>query len=103
MKCKLVVQSCEPPVEVQREERRRYPRYTCFERVRIDGDGAIPFRVDGLLLDAGAVGFRMTHQCWFLQRGQEVDFEYTGRKGRARVVWNRILPDRIETGFKILA
>jgi PilZ domain len=103
MKCRPVAQSCEPRPTDSFEERRRYPRHSCSEPIRIFGGGPVPFLVDGLLLDISAGGFRVTHQCRFLERGQEVAFEYPGHTGRARAVWNRILPERVETGFMILA
>ena len=63
-----------------------------------------PARVDldGLLLDISESGFRATHQCPTLELGQEARFAHPWGSGRARVVWNCILPDHVETGFWIL-
>ena len=70
--------------------------------VRLSWDEPAPVDLDGLLVDIGEFGFRATHQCLTLEPGQEARFAHPGGSGRARVVWNRILPDRVETGFWIL-
>jgi hypothetical protein len=43
----------------------------------------------------------MAHDCSALTAGQYVAFEHVEAKGRARVVWTRILDDSIESGFVI--
>ena len=57
---------------------------------------------EGELLDISAGGFRIAHTQPGLERGSEVLFRHPRAKGRARVVWNRILADQSETGFLIL-
>lgn len=61
-----------------------------------------PFEVVGRLLDVSDSGFRMTHSYTPLAAGQVVEFRHHENAGRARVVWNRILGDRVETGFLIV-
>ena len=59
-------------------------------------------QVEGRLVDLSTGGFRMAHSSSDLLRGQVVEFSHAEAKGSARVVWNRILENRIETGFLIL-
>ncbi|HEV8145400.1 MAG TPA: PilZ domain-containing protein [Bryobacteraceae bacterium] len=61
-----------------------------------------PFEVVGRLLDISDGGFRMTHSYTPLAAGHLVDFRHHESSGRARVVWNRILGDRVETGFVVV-
>jgi len=59
--------------------------------------------IRGKLLDRSASGFRAEHDCPELTSGQVVRFRLTpSAKGRARVVWTRILEGRVETGFLVL-
>jgi hypothetical protein len=58
--------------------------------------------VHGRLLDVSGGGFRVAHSCAALRAGQQVQFRYKDTAGMARVMWNRILPERVETGFVIL-
>jgi hypothetical protein len=44
----------------------------------------------------------MAHSSTDLLRGLVVEFSHASAKGSARVVWNRILENRVETGFLIL-
>ena len=66
----------------------------------LEGLEAIEFR--GRLLDSSAGGFRAIHQHATLRTGNEVRFRHPDGEGRARVMWNRILPQRVESGFLIL-
>ena len=61
-----------------------------------------PFEVLGRLLDISDGGFRMTHNYTPLAAGQMVEFRHHENSGSARVVWNRILGDRVETGFVVV-
>jgi hypothetical protein len=78
--------------------------------VRHKANGSVTFRVsdespahfEGRLLDISSTGFRVRHEHAQLRSGQECDFTLPGSKGKARVVWNRITPEHIETGFLIL-
>jgi hypothetical protein len=58
--------------------------------------------VRGKLLDHSAGGFRAQHGCTQLTCGQIVEFRLMAISGVARVVWTRILGDRVESGFLIL-
>ena len=83
-------------------EKRREPR--------LPGDGEVwllledlgPVEIEGRLLDYSTGGFRAAHRNQLLRAGQDVRFRHFRAHGRARVIWNRILPRRVETGFLIL-
>jgi len=47
-------------------------------------------------MDVSPSGFRMAHDCASLRSGQLVEFAHPEAKGRARVMWNRILADGVE-------
>jgi hypothetical protein len=57
--------------------------------------------VTGRLLDVSKSGFRATHSYAALPTGQVVDFQHV-IAGQARVMWNRIADDRVESGFLII-
>jgi hypothetical protein len=44
----------------------------------------------------------MSHDCTVLHSGQVVDFAYIEAKGRAQVMWTRILAGGVETGFLVM-
>ena len=56
----------------------------------------------GRLLDVSQNGFRASHSNTALSTGQRVRFSHSRRDGHALVMWNRILPRHIESGFLIL-
>jgi hypothetical protein len=59
-------------------------------------------KVPAHLLDTAKSGFRVRHRSPALLPGQIVEFELAGVNGRARVVWTRVLGERVESGFLIL-
>ena len=58
--------------------------------------------ITGRLLDYSNNGFRAMHAYATQHTGQVVDFQHAVAGGRARVMWNRIMDDRVETGFLVL-
>jgi hypothetical protein len=58
--------------------------------------------VSGQMLDINSGGFRVRHSFQALVSGHIVEFAYGRQRGRARVVWTRILGDQVESGFIIL-
>jgi hypothetical protein len=58
--------------------------------------------VNGRLLDYSKSGFRAAHTYPALHTGQVVNFEHLIAAGQARVMWNRIADDRVESGFLII-
>jgi hypothetical protein len=90
----------------QHAEQRREPRRAADGEVRfLLGENLPhidPAEVRAKLLDRSDNGFRAQHDCVQLMCGQLVKFRLAKSKGLARVVWTRILGDRVESGFLIL-
>lgn len=83
------------------DERRRAPRRSAGGAIEIVfGDQGQA--IEAQLLDSSATGFRITHHCPYLKTGEEVLFRAAGEEGLARVMWNRVLAGRVETGFLAL-
>ena len=61
-----------------------------------------PFVIHGKLVDVSGSGFRMAHECSSLESGQVVEFSHGYAAGQAKVVWNRILAQKVETGFLLM-
>jgi len=47
-------------------------------------------------------GFRAMHDYPALHTGQVVEFRHMLAFGKARVMWNRIADDGVETGFLVI-
>ena len=90
----------------QHVEQRREPRRAAGGEVRFQFGAGMAKRdggeVLGKVLDRSAGGFRAQHDCSRLTCGQIVEFRLTSSSGLARVVWTRILGERVESGFLIL-
>jgi hypothetical protein len=77
-------------------------------RRKMDGPVRVRFanprvvEVEGRLVDISASGFRMAHNFVALAAGQVVEFSHVQAAGQARVVWNRVLAKRVETGFVVV-
>ena len=84
-------------------EKRREDRRSADGAVRVWFENPAPVKIEGRLVDVSPNGFRMAHGCRSLEAGQAVEFSHLEAAGQARVVWNRILEARVETGFVVLA
>jgi hypothetical protein len=82
-----------------RQEKRREPRRPAQGSVEIRGAG---LHLRGELIDVSHSGFRIAHKESSLEPGQVVEFTHPEASGAARVVWNRIVEQRVETGFFIV-
>jgi len=85
-------------IQEQRKEARRPaegPVLVCFSDPQ-------PLEIVGQLMDVSPNGFRMSHANQSLQTGQVVEFSHAHAAGAARVMWNRIMDQRVETGFLIV-
>jgi len=91
----------EHPREHTREQRRE-PRRSVQGAVMVRFGDPKPFVIHGKLLDVSDGGFRMAHECSVLEAGQVVEFSHGYAAGQARVVWNRIQAQRVETGFLVV-
>ena len=83
-------------------EKRREPRLAAKGNVRILLEGPIEAEILGRLLDTSVNGFRAAHGHAALNKGDTVRFQHPSASGRARVIWNRITADTVETGFLIV-
>lgn len=83
-------------------EKRREPRNSANGNVQIRFANPATTEIDGRLLDISAGGFRMSHDFVSLEAGQVVEFSHAAARGQARVIWNRILEQRVETGFLVI-
>lgn len=84
-------------------EKRREARREASGSVRVIFTDPEPLEIDGRLMDVSANGFRMEHACASLRSGQIVEFTHPEAKGRAKVMWNRILAGGVESGFLVVA
>ena len=66
-------------------------------------DEPVHLEINGRLVDYSNSGFRAVHHCSELHAGQMVRFQHDVASGTARVMWNRILPEWVESGFLVLA
>lgn len=65
-------------------------------------DDPVHHEVTAQLLDYSKSGFRAVHAYSALSAGQVVQFQRLLAWGKARVVWNRILGEKVETGFVLI-
>ncbi len=86
-----------PVREMRREERR-----PTDGAVRVRYANPRPMEIEGRLVDVSLSGFRMAHSCVTLVSGQMVEFTHTEASGKARVMWNRVVDQRVETGFLVV-
>jgi hypothetical protein len=84
------------------ENRRAEERVTSDGEVTLSFDDPAPRRFAGHLLDYSARGFRAAHAWARFENGQVVEFRHNTASGRARVMWNRIVGEAVETGFLVL-
>jgi hypothetical protein len=83
-------------------DRRSERRYKRQGSLKLSFDDPSPQEITGQLMDYSTHGFRATHDYTALHTGQVVDFRHAVADGKARVMWNRIAGDRVETGFFVI-
>ena len=86
-----------PLATEQRRETRRPGHGNVLVRPESPGSRDI----QGRLVDVSGSGFRMAHDYSALTAGQYVTFAHVEARGRARVVWTRILEASVESGFVV--
>jgi hypothetical protein len=84
-------------------DQRREPRRRATGRVHVRCSDPQALEIEGRLVDISPSGFRMVHTCVSLVAGQTVEFSHPEAKGQARVMWNRVLGEQVETGFFVVA
>jgi len=80
-------------------EQRKEPRRQAKGSVTIQTARA---EIQGQLVDVSESGFRVAHADASLEPGQVLEFSHREATGQARVIWNRIMDGRVETGFLIV-
>lgn len=83
-------------------EKRSEHRFAAEGEVSVSFEDPLPRSFTGRLIDYSKSGFRAVHNCPGLESGQIVRFGHVLSQGEAKVVWNRILDGRIETGFIVV-
>ena len=83
-------------------EKRRETRHPAEGPVLVRFADPQPSEILGQLMDVSPSGFRMAHANQSLQSGQTVEFSHSLAAGAARVMWNRIVDQSVETGFLIV-
>jgi hypothetical protein len=83
-------------------EKRSEPRRAASGSVRVRFSNPQPRQIQGRLIDISPSGFRMAHDDSSLGTGVIVEFAHAEASGQARVAWNRILEDSVETGFFVI-
>lgn len=89
-------------MELSLHDRRKEVRETSDADLTLVVDDPFPAEVRGRLVDISRSGFRACHSYLRFELGQQVRFRYPASQGQARVMWNRILNGRVETGFLVL-
>ena len=84
------------------QEKRRESRRLANGEVRVKFTDPEPLQIEGKLIDVSAGGFRMAHDCTALRSGQVVSFAHVEARGRAQVMWTRILVESVESGFLVV-
>src|ERR1700740_1096433 len=84
-------------------ERRKEPRRPASGEVLLTVYDPKPVIVRGELKDLSESGFQVLHSFASLRTGQEVFYDYSGGRGRARVMWTRVVPGSVSSGFLFLA
>jgi hypothetical protein len=90
------------PDEPSGVEKRKDARVPAQGTVRLQPEELFAKQIIARLIDISSRGFRAYHYHDALTRGQMVHFQHASASGQARVVWNRITANSVETGFLIV-
>ena len=85
------------------DERRSEPREEARGLVRLFTVDHERLAFEGEMLDSSPSGFRLMHANQRVSSGDEYRFESPFNAGLARVMWNRILDNAVETGFFVIS
>jgi len=88
--------------ELRGAERRREARRPASGTVRLSFQDPQHRELELQLLDISVSGFRTSDRTVDLASGQYVRFRHPEGAGHARVVWHRVMPDHVETGFLVV-
>jgi monoamine oxidase len=91
-----------PQLNMSAADRRTERRHRGQGPLKLLFDDPSRQEVVGRLVDYSNSGFRAVHPYTALHTGQEVEFRHSIAVGKARVMWNRIADDHVETGFLVI-
>jgi len=83
-------------------DRRAESRHPVEGQLQFSFDDPSRQDINGRLMDYSNSGFRAMHDYPALHTGQVVEFRHMLAFGKARVMWNRIADDGVETGFLVI-
>ena len=83
-------------------DRRAERRYRGKGALKLSFSDPAHQEVSGRLVDYSQSGFRAVHDYPALHTGQVVQFRHAVDAGEARVMWNRIADECVETGFLVI-
>lgn len=84
------------------DDRRAEPRFAASGEVRLLLNNPQSLASPGRILDVSQHGMRVEHMYAALTSGTILQIESGGTQYTARVVWNRIKDDGVESGFYLL-
>jgi hypothetical protein len=84
------------------DDRRAEPRFHATGEVRLHIDGPQAVAIPGRILDVSQHGMRVEHMYAALNSGAMLQIESGNIRYTARVVWNCIKDDGVESGFYLL-
>jgi len=91
-----------PPATMNASDRRVEKRHRGKGSLKLSFDDPAHQEVNGRLVDYSHNGFRAFHDYPALLTGQVVRFRHALDAGQARVMWNRIADECVETGFLVV-
>jgi hypothetical protein len=89
-------------VVVNPADRRNEPRHPASGKVQLKFESEPHRELDAELMDISRSGFRASHRHGALLLGANMSFRHPEAHGKARVVWNWMHPDHVESGFVII-
>ena len=88
--------------EMEADERRGEPRFSATGEVRLVISGPQAISIPARILDVSQNGMRVEHMYAALTSGMLLQIDSGSTQFTARVVWNRITFDGVESGFYLL-
>lgn len=83
------------------DDRRSEPRLSADGDILLLIETPQPIQVRARLIDQSPSGFRAAHMYPALASGQRLRCRLAGVEFPVRVIWNRILEEQMESGFRI--
>jgi hypothetical protein len=83
------------------DDRRSEPRVSARSEILLLVETPQPLQVRARLIDQSDSGFRAAHMYPALASGQLLRCRLDGAEVTVRVIWNRILEEQMESGFRI--